>query len=152
MEKFDPPRELSFETDNLSAAWKKWRKFFEFYLTAAEKDTKSDKIKISILMSCIGEKDREVYETFEFPPKANDGEPDPEMVLANVLAKFETYCTPRKNTTILRHKFFTYKQEDGQCFSDFVTHLKRLSQDCEFQTLRDSLVCYNYWHNRPQVA
>lgn len=49
-------------------------------------------------------------------------------------------CNPRKNTTILRHKFFTYRQEEGQKFGDFVTHLKTLSQDCDFLTLRDSLV------------
>ena len=136
---------MVFEGNNIPAVWKKWKKHFAFYLVATEKQGKSDLIKTSILMSCIGEKGREIYDTFEFPAKAEDAEDDdadPEMVLANVIKKFDEFCNPRKNTTILRHKFFCYKQGDGQTFSDFVTQLKRLSQDCKFETLKDSLILH----------
>ena len=130
MEKFEAPKALLFESNNLSGEWKKWKKHFEFYLAATEADTKSDKIKSSILLSCIGEKGREIFETFEFPAKENEADPDPSMLLANVLAKFEGYCNPRKNITIMRHKFFSYRQDEGQSFGDFLTQLKSLSQDC----------------------
>ena len=46
----------------------------------------------------------------------------------------------KENTTILRHKFFRYKQNEGQAFMSFVTELKRLSGDCEFGTLKDLLI------------
>ena len=140
MEKFEAPKSLLFESNNLLGEWKKWKKHFEFYLAATEADTKSDKIKSSILLSCIGEKGREIFETFEFPAKENEADPDPSMLLANVLAKFEGYCNPRKNITIMRHKFFSYRQDEGQSFGDFLTQLKSLSQDCEFETLKDSLI------------
>ena len=71
MEKFEAPKAQLFESNNLSGEWKKWKKHFEFYLAATEADTKSDKIKSSILLSCIGEKGREIFETFEFPAKEN---------------------------------------------------------------------------------
>ena len=77
MEKIEPPKALSFDSLNLSAEWKKWRKHFQFYLVAAEKNDKSDTIKTSILMSCIGEKGREIYETLQFPAKTDGEETEP---------------------------------------------------------------------------
>ena len=65
MERLKPPGPLSFE-GNVGQTWKTWRKAVDVYLVATESDTKSDKIKTSILLTCIGERGREVYETFEF--------------------------------------------------------------------------------------
>ena len=105
---------------NVSHSWKLWFKHFDFYLAAKEKGTKRDKIKTSIFPSCISQIGREIYETFTF-------EPSDERKLAPTLHKFLKYCHPRKNITILRHKFFTYKQQEGQNFHYFVTELKKLS-------------------------
>ena len=38
--------------------------FNNFFLTATESYFKSDKVKTSILLTCIGSKGREIYETF----------------------------------------------------------------------------------------
>ena len=133
MDKLEPPQSFSFE-GNVSQGWKLWLKHFEFYLTATEKDGKSEKVKTSVLLTCIGQKGREIYETFNFD------NPGDEMRLASVLEKFSEYCNTRKNITILRHKFFTYRQHEGQSFHDFVTELKKLSSECEFETPHDSLI------------
>ena len=117
MNKLEHPQAFSFD-GNVSHSWKLWLKHFDLYLTATEKDTKGDKIKTSIFLTCIGQKGREIYETFTF-------EPGDEMKLAPVLHKVSEYCNPRKNITILRHKFFTYRQQGGQNFHGFVTELKK---------------------------
>ena len=44
------------------------------------------------------------------------------------------------NATILCHKFFTYRQLEGQSFHNFITKLKKLSAECEFKNLQDSLI------------
>ena len=62
------------------------------------------------------------------------------MRLASVLQKLPEYCNPRKNITILRYRFFTYRQHEGQYFHDFVTELKKLSSECEFEILHQSLI------------
>ena len=62
------------------------------------------------------------------------------MRLASVLEKFSEYCNPRKNIFILRHRFFTYGQHEGQNLHDVFTKLEKLSSECEFETLHDSLV------------
>ena len=41
---------------------------------------------------------------------------------------------------MLHHKFFTYRQHEGQNFHDFFTELKKPSSECEFETLHDSLI------------
>ena len=53
MDKLEPPQSFSFE-ENVSQVWKLWLKNFLFYLTASEKDGKNDKIKTSVLLTCIG--------------------------------------------------------------------------------------------------
>ena len=68
---------------------------------------KSDKIKASILLTCTGERGREIYETFDFANAADKLKLDP------ILQKFERYCNTRSNTIIMRHKFFTSRQSEG---------------------------------------
>jgi hypothetical protein len=132
MDKFEPPSCLRFE-GNLSENWQKWCQELEFYLTATEKDGKSDKIKTSILLTCIGKQGREIYNTFQF----TEGE---EMKFKVVVQMFQDYCSPRKNIMFMCHKFFTCKQKDGLSFDEFVTELKKRSAECEFETLRESLI------------
>ena len=62
------------------------------------------------------------------------------MKLVPVLEKFSENCNPRKNITILFHKFFTYRQHEGQNFHYFVTKPKNCSSECELETLHDSLI------------
>jgi len=57
-----------------------------------------------------------------------------------VLEKFQEYCNPRATITLLRHRFFTCKQSDGQTFDESITELKKRSAECEFGTLRVSLI------------
>ena len=101
-------------------------------MCTTEADSKSDKVKTSILLKCIGEKGRTIYETFDFE---NAGD---KLTFKRVLKKFEEYWNPRSNTTIQKHKFFTYCQTEVQSFNDFVTELEKLSSENEFDTLKDS--------------
>ena len=76
---------------------------YEFYLTATEKDGKNDKVKTSVLLTCIGQKGRGIYETFNF------GNPGSKIELAFVLQKFSKYCNPRKTITRSTQDFKTLR-------------------------------------------
>ena len=132
MERFNPPSSLEFE-GNISEHWKKWKQELEFYITATEKDNKDDKVKSSILLTCIGQHGREIYNTFSLTEENK-------LNFDHILDKFEEYCSPKKNMTLIRHKFLSYKQREGQTFSEFLTQLRKLSTDCEFGELKDSLI------------
>ena len=98
--KFAPPKELNF-TGNLSENWRKWKREFQFYLTATESDEKSDEVKTSRLLTAIGERARDIYYTFTF-----DFEGD-EMKLDKVVEKFDSYMSSKKNITYMRYRFFS---------------------------------------------
>ena len=76
MDQLEPPQASSFDGNHTQTL---------FYLPATEKDIKGDKIQTSIFLTCIVQKEREIYETFTF-------EPGDEMKLAPVLHKFSKYC------------------------------------------------------------
>ena len=86
------------------------------------------------MLTCIGSKGREIYNTFIVE---ND---EDKMTLSVIITKFYEYCTPRKSLTYLRNKLFTYRQEKGQPFDDFVTQLKKSASICQFSTLKESLM------------
>ena len=127
-----PPKPFLFE-GNIAEKWKQWKEEFEWYLIAIEADGKTEKVRAGILLHCLGPKGREVYNTLEF-----DSVED-RVKYSKIIERVEAYCIPRKNLTLLRFKFFTHRQEE-QLFDEFVTQLKKLSNDCEFGALRDSLV------------
>ena len=60
--KLEPPQHFLFE-GSVSHTWKLWLKQFRFYLNVTEKDNKDDKIKAPVLLTCTGQKGREIYET-----------------------------------------------------------------------------------------
>ena len=102
MDKQEPPQAFTFE-GNVSHSWKLWLKHFDFYLVAIEEDTKHGKQKTYILLTYVGQKGREIYETFTL-------ETSDEIKLALVLHKFSEYCNPWKKTIIHHQRFFTYRQ------------------------------------------
>ena len=127
MDKLNPPQELSEH-------WKLWKQELMLYITATEKTKKSDEVKSSILLTCIGPRGREVYNTFGFDDDSM------KMNFNYILQQFDDYCSPQKNVTFLRYKFFSYRESEGQCFDNFVTELKKLSKECEFSDLQNSLI------------
>ena len=70
MDKFNPPDPLTFD-GNIREHWKRWKQELELCLVATEKDKKENKIKTSILLSCIGPQGREIYNTFTFSQEAD---------------------------------------------------------------------------------
>ncbi|GFX70286.1 uncharacterized protein TNCV_4617231 [Trichonephila clavipes] len=54
MEAFRPPAPLQFSLGNAEEKWRKWRQELENYLLATEKDDRTDKIKIAILLNLLG--------------------------------------------------------------------------------------------------
>ena len=131
--KFRSPEAFTCE-QNISEQWDRWKQQFQLYITVTESDDKPDYIKTSIFLTCIGKQGLEIYNIFTFENESN------KMKLKPVMEKFEEYCKPRKNITVVRHYLITYRQSEDQLFDTFVTELKKRSSQCEFVTLQDSLI------------
>ena len=83
-------------------------------MTATEYEGKADNIKASLLLHCIGDKAREIYDTLTFDVEGDN------MKYDKIVEKFEAYLAPRKNITFSRYKFLTYRQEEGQSFNKYI--------------------------------
>lgn len=127
-----PPEPFSFE-GNIAEGWKKWIKKFTTFLVATESDKKSDEVKIAILLHAVGEDGQEKFETFELTEAK-------QKVYKEVVKAFEDYCIPKKNETVCRHKYFQRTQKEDETFDEFLSDLKKLSLDCAFGELKDSLL------------
>ena len=57
------------------------------------------------------------------------------------MAKFVAYCIPRTNVTWERHVFNTCNQRDGKSINHYITDLRMKAQTCQFQDLKDGLIC-----------
>ena len=57
-----------------------------------------------------------------------------------VLEHFENYSDPRKNTIYERYLFFSRGQESGESSDKYATVLRDMTDSCEFQDLKDSLI------------
>ena len=50
--KVSPPKELNLDDNaNISEAWRRWKREFDFFMVATETDKKGDKIKTSTLLT-----------------------------------------------------------------------------------------------------
>ncbi|GFY09034.1 retrovirus-related Pol polyprotein from transposon 297 [Trichonephila clavipes] len=131
MEAFRPSAPLQFLLGNVKEKCRKWRQEMENYLLATEKDDRTDKIKIAILLNLLSSEGLEIYNTFKLESKANFSE---------ILQKFQEHCSPRQNVVYERYKFFSCVQLEGQTIDTYVTQLKTLTSTCEFAEQENGLI------------
>ncbi|XP_047995712.1 uncharacterized protein LOC125233678 [Leguminivora glycinivorella] len=130
MELKQPPP-LSLVGD-LSQNFKRWEQRFLLYFKASGATTKLDKdSQKALLLHTIGDDALEVYNTLEVKEDADYNE---------ILNKLREYCSPVKNETMQRHLFFMREKKESESVDEFVTALKTLSVDCNFDKMKDSLV------------
>jgi hypothetical protein len=130
---FRKPNELKL-TGNVSENWKRFKQEYEIFLAAADLDSKADKRKVMVLLNQIGTDGLAVYNTFNWDDAGD------EYKLAKVFEKFHAHCNPVQNETFERHLFKCRVQQGEETIDQFVTDLRRLSVNCNYGTLRESLI------------
>ncbi|CAB4040829.1 Hypothetical predicted protein [Paramuricea clavata] len=129
-----PPQTLDLNSVNVSANWKRFKQRYLNYEIAIGISGKEDATRVATLLTIIGNEAFDVYNTFVWATVGDCKK------IAKVLEKFDEHCEPRKNVTYERYIFFTRAQETSETIDQYVTTLKRLSDTCEFGTLRDTLI------------
>eukprot|EP00118_Oscarella_pearsei_P022042 m.251331 g.251331 ORF g.251331 m.251331 type:complete len:156 (+) comp40334_c0_seq6:269-736(+) len=109
------------------------------YLEASDFDQASDRKKISLLLSAIGEEGIALYNTFTFSPREGEEGEATERFL-DVVQKFDDHFLSTINVTLERHLFFVRDQEVGETIDRYVLALRTLAKTCEFSTLTDALI------------
>ncbi|CAC5421262.1 unnamed protein product [Mytilus coruscus] len=118
--------------NNLFEKWKRWKQTMNLYLEVAMCE-KTEKEQRRAVLYVIGLGGREIYNTFNF----GENEADKLEVL---LKKFEDYCIPKKNVTVIRLRFNTRVQNSSESIDQYLTDLKLIAKNCEFEHLKDGLI------------
>ena len=66
------PTEMNFDSGNLAATWRKWKQTMQLYLNAVMSG-KSEEQQYSTFFFIIGERGREMFNTFTWNKKIRDG-------------------------------------------------------------------------------
>ena len=54
------------DSSDLSNQWSRFKEEFELFLTAAEKSGADDKVKVAIMLRCIGPRGVDIFKSFTF--------------------------------------------------------------------------------------
>lgn len=107
---------------------------FQLYLLANDLDEKSDKLKVAILLSVIGD---EAYEFLESINITSDNNPG---CVKKIFHEIQQYYEPKGNVIIEQFKFFRRYQEEGEVFDKFLRDIRNLAKRCEFGNLEENMV------------
>ena len=132
---------MDWTSKDLPTAWKAFRQHCQFTFGGPLK-RKSEEEKCNYLMIWVGDKGRDIYNTWELTA-------DEVKKLETYYTRFETYVKPRSNEVFARYKFHLRAQQAGESFEQFFTELKLLVKDCGYadpdEMVRDRVLfgCYS---------
>ena len=118
---------------NIAENWRKWKQRWVLNAKASGVDSKDEETQCAVFLHTIGEEALEVYDTFTFTDEEAD------KIEPGLVAKFEAFCSPKKNVTYERYLFFSCTQ-NSRTIDAFVTDLRMKAKTCEFGTLHDSFI------------
>ena len=130
----NPPDPLQLSSGNVSQNWKRFKQKGSNYELAIGTARKEDPIRVAAFLTVIGDKALEVYNDFTWYSDED------KVKMDKVMERFEQYCEPHKNTIYERYLFFSRGQESGEPIDKYATVLRNMTDSCEFQDLKDSLI------------
>jgi hypothetical protein len=132
---------MNWSSGDLPAAWKSFQQHCEFAFGGPLKG-KSEEQRCNYLMIWVGEKGRDVYNTWNLTGEES-------KKLNTYYEGFEAYVKPKSNNIFARYKFQNIVQQEKEPFEQFLTKRKIEVKDCGYkdpdEMVRDRVVigCYS---------
>ena len=127
---------MNWSSGDLPKAWKAFQQHCEFTFGGPLKG-KSEEQKCNYLMIWVGDKGREVYNTWTLTN-------DEAKKLSTYYERFEAHVKPKSNKIFARYKFHNIVQQEKESFEQFLTRLKIQAKDCSYndadEMVRDRIV------------
>ncbi|KAF6032717.1 hypothetical protein EB796_008965 [Bugula neritina] len=122
-----------------SRNWLAWLEQFDFYMLAAEKNSKPEEVQVATLLTILGAQGQELFRTFDLSEENK-------KKIAEVKGAFSRYFAPKIKEEFERYKFYSRVQQTGEPFHKFLSSLQNLVATCNFhaeerdKALRDRIV------------
>ena len=115
---------LDFENGNIAENWKRLKQTMRLMLQGplSEKDEKQ---QCGCFLLYVRQNGRDIFNTWTLISAETDK-------IDVLFEKYEAYCNPKQNVTVIRYKFNTRNQSDSETVDQYVTELKRLAKDCAY--------------------
>ena len=113
---------VDFENGNIAQNWKRWKQTMRLMLQGPL-SKKDEKQQCGYFLLYVGQNGRDIYNTWTLTSEETDK-------IDVLFEKYEAYCNPKQNVTVIRYKFKTRNQSDGETVDQYVTELKRIAKDC----------------------
>lgn len=127
------PKELVF-SGNTTRNWEFFKQKFQIYLQASKMEDENDTYKAALLLNTIGDEALKIYNNLVFESETDKNS------YKKIVEKLDEYFIPTKNITYERHVFFLREMKETETIDEYINDLRRLSSNCEFGTLTDSLI------------
>ena len=111
---------------NVSQNWKDFEEQLTWFLERTESSSKSNMVKIGIMLSHVRKEAREVYKTLSWNAEGDNQKFD------KVIKAFRRYCSPRKHILYKRYTFWTLQQEVDESVDAYLTRIKLKLEMCEY--------------------
>lgn len=122
---------MSFVEGNVAESWKRFKQRLHFYFQGVVSTKLTDQRKLGVLMTALGDQGLDVFNTFK--------DVDENSTFDDVMAAFEKYCNPKRNTVYERF-LFSQVVQGTRNVDAFVVELKNQASRCEFGEQADNLV------------
>ena len=128
------------EPEALAHRWDRWLKEFRLYLSAA--GVKENEQKRALLLHLAGSQIRDIFFT------KSDTEQGDEKDFDKAVACLNAHFKAKKNVPLSRQKFYTSCPKANESIDCFITRLKTIVKDCEFDgteadnQVRDRVLLY----------
>ncbi|XP_046590280.1 uncharacterized protein LOC124293457 [Neodiprion lecontei] len=132
MDCLKPPKCMNVGA-NLSENWRKFKQSCDIYMKVSGKTSIESEMKVAIFLNLIGEDAVELFNTFNLSDADKTNE-------HKVIEHFEAYCVPKKNVVFERFVFYKRDQQDGETFEQYLTDIKKLSKNCQFQNFTNQMI------------
>lgn len=118
--------------------WKQWFDGFETYLGAIGAIKFSAERRKYLLLHSLGYEGRSILKHLPPAPVVPGEEPCDEY--DETVSKLQARFDVQPSIVVLRHKFFLCTQKNGEDVDTYITALRKLAADCQFENFSDQLV------------
>jgi hypothetical protein len=122
----------------LPEQWRKFESHVELIFDGPLKE-KSEEVKVNYLLLWIGDKGREIRETWTDLDGSGSEQTMAKKKLQTYYDRYQAHVQPRLNPIFARYKFNMETQAAGT-IEQFITNLRTLVKDCEY-TNPDEMIC-----------
>lgn len=126
----EPPKQFNFAQPE---GWSQWIKRFQRFRSASGLQSKSEETQVNTFIYSMGAEADDILSSFALTEAER-------KEYTTVVDRFETYFNKKRNVIYERARFNQRRQNQGEPVDAYITDLHKLSEHCQFGTLREEMI------------